>query len=344
MIPFWGTRESLPGPPRSWSCREIILSVIGEPHWEEFAARLSMGLIAEAMLEDSGREFDQELLQAAAERFRRAEGLLSAEQTQEWLESQDLSAEEWERFLVRRELLRAWGPRLEAQRVDLSSHPSFGDAFFAEALCSDYLPDARFRFSKLLALASQEESPPLPDVELRAAQLDARYPWMGGITARELGGVQVVLDVAEARIAERTSHEKIGAMMLERGLDWTHFDCQVVHLRDPGVADELLLCIHRDREALVPTLAHRAGAEVTRRSFFLQDVPEHVRSRLLGAQAGEVVGPVDEGTGASMLLVERRRAPSLEDEQLVAMARGLLERKILDEAWVGSLRRGGVHG
>ncbi|MBV1860775.1 MAG: hypothetical protein KUG77_20335, partial [Nannocystaceae bacterium] len=159
-----------------------------------------------------------------------------------------------------------------------------------------------------------------------------------------LARVRAVLERATDCIATRSTDDKLATMLAERELDWTRLDCDVLHLSDPDRAHELLLCARREGEPLLPTLARRAGARITSRSFFLQDIPERVRGRLVGARVGDLVGPIAEGRGTSVLLVRQRRGPTLADPGLVSMAREILERKILDEAWIGSLRRGGAHG
>lgn len=339
MRPFWGTKQGLPGPLGAWCYREIFVSTLGRPEWPRFARRLSLGLLAEAHLGERGEEVDEEDVRRAAEAFRRAEGLLTAEETEAWLASQDLLVEEWERFLVRRLLLERWGAWLSEQAVDLSGHPLFGEAFFAEAVCSDFLPDARLRFAKLLALA--EEGPPLElgDGRELARALDARYPWLDGVGAHAAARVQAVLARAERRLAEGTSAARLEAILQDRALDWMRLSCDEVSFDDDRIGRELVLCARRERQPLVPTLARRAGLHARRRSFLLEDAPSSVKGWLLAARPGELVGPVREGRGFRIYQLVERRPPSIDDAELVALARGLVEEQVLDAAWVRHRRR-----
>ena len=294
MRPYWGTKQALPGPLGIWNYREILVSVLGDPQWPRFARRLSMGLLAEAQLGERGEDVDEADVRRAAEAYRRTEGLLTAEETEAWLASQDLLAEEWERFLIRGLLLEREGPRLAEQAIDLSSHPVFGEAFFAEAVCSNFLPDARIRFAKLLALA--EEGPPLslPDAQALADQLDARHPWLEGIAAHDVARVHAVLARAERRLAEGTDDARIASLLQERTLDWTRIECFELRLPSEQVCRELVLCGRRERQPLVPVLARRAGVRARRHAFLLEHAPRFDKGWMAGALTGDVVGPVRE--------------------------------------------------
>lgn len=344
MRPYWGTKQALPGPLGIWNYREIMVSVLGDPQWPSFAQRLSLGLLAEAQLGERGEDVDEADVRRAAEAFRRAEGLLTAEETEAWLTSQDLLAEEWEGFLVRRLLLERWGPSLAEHAVDLSGHPLFAEALFAEAVCSDFLPDARIRFAKLLALA--EEGPPLtlPDGQALADELNARYPWLQGIAGHDVARVHAVLARAQQRLAEGTHDAEIAAMLHERTLDWTRVDGFELRVDSEQVCRELMLCARRERRPLVPTLAQRAGIRPRRRAFLLEDAPSSIKGWLAGAMPGDVVGPVRDGPQWTLYQLAERRAPSADDPQLVALARALLQEQRLDEAWVRHRRREASRG
>ncbi|HMJ11771.1 MAG TPA: hypothetical protein VK524_10185 [Polyangiaceae bacterium] len=344
MTPFWGTKQAMPGPLGVWNYREILISTLGGGEWPEFERRLSLGLLAEAHTNECGEGIDDEAVRRAAESYRRAEGLLTVEETEQWLAAQDLSHDDWEQYLVRGLLRARVGVRLTLPAHDLSRHAAFGEAFFGEAVFSDFLPDARARFAKLLALVAEGDPPPLPDSRELARDIALRYPWLGEVSEPSVARVHAVLARAQERIDTGTSAPRMAALIAERELEWTRLECYVVTLPSERIGRELVWCTRSERRPLVPELTRRAGVLARRQAFLLEDAPTPAKGALASAQPGSVVGPVRDGTTWKLYQLVSRRLPALTDADVVRMARINLEQQLLNEAWVRSRRREAAHG
>jgi hypothetical protein len=61
-------------------------------------------------------------------------------------------------------------------------------------------------------------------------------------------------------------------------------------------------------------VATLAGAAVEERTLVLEDVPDDMRSVLVGAHEGGLLGPVAAENGTLVLVVKARVAPTLDDD------------------------------
>lgn len=333
MTVFWGTKRALLGPLDVWTYRDCLLSVLEEPGWAEFARRLSLGLVAETYAAREAIEPDAAAVASAAEVYRRAERLLTVEEMEAWLRSQDLPFEEWERYIVRGVLLDQIGSRIHDtnEAVDLSGTERFGDAFFAEALCGNYLPDARDRFAQKLALAAEAGPLQLAD-GCDAPAILARYPWLREVTEDRLARVRGVIAVANQRLTAATTDARIRALIEQRRLDWTRLTCDVFLASDRQVARELVQCLRHEGERFVERAQHLPNVVHQVREFLLDEAPGAVQVGLLGAGHSEVAGPFVEADRHAVYWIRERRAPDSSDPDIWLRARASVEQSILKTA------------
>jgi len=96
-------------------------------------------------------------------------------------------------------------------------------------------------------------------------------------------------------------------------------------------AREAALCIRQD--GLDPAeVAAESGGEFTEGDWYLEEADPALRDHLLGAQEGEVLGPLRLNDGFVVVSVRAKRPPSEDDPALVARAsQVLLDRAVRRE-------------
>jgi hypothetical protein len=111
---------------------------------------------------------------------------------------------------------------------------------------------------------------------------------------------------------------------------------------DEDVAKEIVLCVKEDRRP-IDEVAAEAGLSAEATELWLEDVEEALRDALIGAQAGEVLGPLAWKEGHLVLTVGDKRMPSDDDVAVQARAEHtLLARTVEHEmanrvTWHGTL-------
>jgi hypothetical protein len=107
------------------------------PIWNTFA----IGLVAEKRADELELEFDDAEIDAAAEAFRYARDLITAEETEHWLTARGLTLDEFSDYFARQHCRNKLGDEVEAGDLNYASVPNdLRQLFAAELILSgDFL-------------------------------------------------------------------------------------------------------------------------------------------------------------------------------------------------------------
>ena len=114
-----------------------------------------------------------------------------------------------------------------------------------------------------------------------------------------------------------------------RRSDWVQVECTVLELSDEGMAREAALCVAEEGMSLAE-IAVRAGVPVTERTLSLEEAGPELAQPLLGASAGDVVGPVAIGDVFVFAAVRDKRVPTLDDPLVQTRVREEVRRRAID--------------
>src|SRR5439155_17001430 len=114
-----------------------------------------------------------------------------------------------------------------------------------------------------------------------------------------------------------------------RRSDWVQVECTVLELSDEGMGREAALCVAEEGMSLAE-IAVRAGVPVTERTLSLEEAGPELAQPLLGATAGDVVGPVAVGDRFVFAAVRSKRAPSLDDPVVRTRVHEEVRRRTID--------------
>jgi hypothetical protein len=277
-------------------------------HWGGLAAlerQAAAGIAALDRAAAAGRPLSEREIDAEVDLFRHEQKLLAAEEMTAWLARWELAYDD----------LLAYGGRVLARaRLDgrleelvASSAPDparVADVLWAETVCCGALAVWAWRLAG--QLASADAVGVSPDSELAAVE-----------------------QASEERSRRSLTQEVTAKVLQARRSDWVEVECTVLELRDEGMAREAALSV-ADEGLSLSEIAVRAGAPVAERTLSLEEAEPELARALLGATAGDVVGPVAMGNRFVFAAVRGKRAPTLDDPLVRTRVQEEVRRRAID--------------
>jgi hypothetical protein len=283
---------------------EVVEWARARGEWSALQHRV-LGLLArERELAAAGALPGAAEVQGAANNFRDRHKLLSGDELDVWLGRHDVSLQEWKDEL-RRSLLE---PADDASAV---SQEAVERACWVHAVCSGKLAAYARRLAEEVAIHLRDQPLTLAPDEL--AQLPEKR---------------------ERFCADQLQGPVLAAAIADNQVDWARLDLLCLIHRDEMVVREAALCVRIDGRELADVAAD-AGAELREISLLLDDAEPRLRTRLLAASPGELIGPLATGSDYQLVLVLRRVAPCLDD----ALVRRRAEETVIERALAGEVNR-----
>lgn len=276
--------------------------------WAEVERCVREGLACERRADVEGDPLGNGDVERAAEEFRYARGLLSGDETRDWLARWHLELDDWLGWLRRTLLRERWQGELSSIVAD---HPvmvgEFAAQVVAEAVLSGKLEQLTRKLAERVAVCDRLGTWGRP------AELKARFmAWCDAVVTEE---------AVERELASRL-------------LEWTQVDCGVLATPDEGVAREAALLVREDGVDLAEVAA-RAGLELEERRLHVGGAQSIGASHVLAAQPGDVIGPLEIDGDFVLLVIFSRDVPSAGDPE----ARSWAEREVVARAIENEVRR-----
>jgi hypothetical protein len=328
----------------SLAWEDVVLAGCLWGDWLDLETRVRDGLACLARYEDLDEEdaeavLGEEVVEASAAEFRYARDLVAASDLESWLERRGLTVDEWLDF-VRRNLLRdRWADEMDEIRDEWEIDPgAVAAALACEAVCGGLASDLAVRLAARAAIHARPDTV----TEGLGAQaqalatavpehlLERALPDLPAAVRRERLRAVAELDAAWTRFAAVTaSPEALRTLIGGRRLDWMRVGVEMVTAPVEDVARELALCVRIDRRPLAE-VAEEAGLSTQATEFWVEDVPEMLRDALIGAQSGDLLGPLAANEGHVVLVVGGKRLPSADDPAVRARAEHALLARAVD--------------
>jgi hypothetical protein len=304
----------------SYRLADALLCAALAGEWPALEAGILAGVACELRSEEEGSPLEDGELAEALRAFRYDRNLIAAEEAQEWLDGWDLTAEDWSAALERQLLRRRW-PAERADTVDEYELDDEGlaEIAWADLVCSGALEALVQGLAERVAVAAGTAGADPPPPLAGAAPLP---PWLGisegesDPAVRRLAGI---IAVAEEHRREELSPQKLRAAIAARPLDWTYVEAVRLVLPTEAMAAEAALRVREDGETL-DAVGLDVGAPVEKWRGFLETAEAGLRTRLVSASEGELLGPMREPAGLALLQVVSRRVPVESDPVVRAHA------------------------
>ncbi len=311
-----------------------------EPAWQELLRLLAAELKAEA--EDLDPE--DEAIDAAAEQFRYAHDLITAEETERWLAERGLGLGDFSAWIVR----QYWGREIEEaepEQVDFLSAPrEQREVLRQELIFSDEFDGMALRLSSRVAAAREHETDS-PEADALADEESAFLArsglehagvasWLeklgrGETWLRECLTMEAIYHRERAAVLSREACEReIAALRVPL----TRFEVETIELDSLDAAREALLCA-RDDGMSMEAVAAEGRYPYRRPAVLLEEIPEDLQPIFLGVRAGDILDPIPRGEGFHVFRIVEKAEPDLSDPAVRERAEArILERHFAELA------------
>ena len=323
--------------------RDVVFSVGGEEYrwedvvraarlwgdWDRLRAKTAEGIACLGRLEEEEVSLTDDEVESAADEFRYARDLVSADDMEKWLARWGLTAEAWMDY-IRSSLVREKLSSETSEPVpqDPPSPEEVDRRILAEAVCSGELDRLARRLAGLAAFDARETESMSESGAPREAD-------------RRKENRLEDLEASFRRVREKAvTPEAIESQIRSCQTEWTRIDCKHISFPREEMAREAVLCIREDGTRIT-RVAGEAQSMVRREEISIENFEPDLRDRFLGARAGDLVGPFGSGGEFHIYLVLDKVLPSATDAAIVARAQeaivnGLVERETNDRVkWRG---------
>jgi hypothetical protein len=304
-----------------------------DPIWNELLRLVA----AEKKGDESELEMDDSVIDAAAEAFRYEHDLITAEETERWLEERGLTLNDFSDYFVRH-YWRNVIEDAEPEAVEFISAPNeLRELLIVELILSGELDRIAKRLSWRVAASRDVKTNGL-DPELITAE-KARFfersrmdeadlsDWLGGISRDSEWFNNALLMEAihrqkcENLLTKQAREHEVAALRLPL----TRFELETVELDSLDAAREALLCV-RDDGMTMAEVAEEGRYPYRRVEVLLEDLPEDLQQRFLSVSAGDILEPIARGDGFHLCRVIEKAEPNADDPAV----RDRAEQRILD--------------
>lgn len=317
---------------------DILLAGVAWGDWAALEARARDGLLCLARLDDLDEDDDDALdeddVEAASAEFRYARDLIAAADLEAWLERRGLTVEVWLDHIRRALLLERWADDLDEIRDEYEADDDeVTAAALCDALCGGLAADLAARLAGRAAIhaSTAEAAGAAAAVPVDAPDevLQRVLPDLPGPERRRRLDALAALEAAWQRFAAGVvTPEALRALMVSRRLEWVRVVMQGVLTADEDVAREVAMCVRVDRRP-IEEVAEEAGQVAETLEWWLDELDGPLHDALVGAQVGELLGPLPWKEQHLVFVVQAKQLPAEDDPAVQARAeRALLARTV----------------
>lgn len=324
---------------RGFTAKDVVdcALVRGEidPLWKEFLRVAQCDRLAN----ERELELDDSALDSAAIAFRYKHDLITAEETERWLEDRGVSLAEFSDYFGRQYWGRSYSGTLDPPKSSYEmAPPEEKDLFLVDLILSGSLDRMADRLSYRVAAQADEAGDNNASVGeerlrfLAAAKIDRAKPadWLA-----QLGRDQKWLDetlateaVYQRRVSQILTEQALQKELAPMQLNLTRFQLETVEVDSRDAAAEVVACVRNDGME-ISEVAEESRYPFHRSEVLLEDIPSEQQQRFLSVKAGTLFDPFPRGDAFEVWRVKTRTEPSLQDPVI----RGRLESRIIDRCF-----------
>jgi len=308
-----------------------------QPAWTRLLLLVECEKRAADFAEEDGGAPDEAALQSRSDEFRYERELISAEETDRWLEDRGLTLEDFNAYFLRHYWADTLDEPTEPEALDFRSAPdAFRDLLRAELLLSGEFDRMARALSWRFAAAhvegnqlAQHLAAGEPSGQLNAIEPDdaSLQDWSArlGCDPGWLGAVRE-LETAYQRHCERLlTAERLEHSLGSLRLPLTRLELETIDLDSLDAVREALLCVREDG-APMSEVAADGRYPYRRTEVVVEDLPAELQQKLLSAVPGEVLEPLAHADGFQLCRLLGKTGPDLTDDHV----RDRVERQILE--------------
>jgi len=323
----------------SYTVRDLIDAAFfrGElsPIWAEMARILA----ANKQAAELDLEINATALDEASEKFRYEHDLITAEETEQWLEARGLTLEEFSDFFAR----HCWDSALKREAVAteeidyLAAPADLRELLTAELILSGELDGMATRLGRRVAASCNGgcgNVEPTSILEERQAFFER-----AGIAPAQLADLLGQLQRDNAWFEEMLRMEALLRSKVDTlptldararefrslRLPFTRFVVEIIELESHDAAREALLCVRNDGLSM-SEVANEGRYPYRCAEVLLEDVPENLQQKFISVRPGSLLDPIPQGDGFQLWRVVEKHDPNPEDPAV----RERIDQRIID--------------
>jgi hypothetical protein len=322
---------------RGFTVKEVIDCAVVrgeiEPVWKDFVRVAECDRLAN----ERGLELDDSALDSAAIAFRYKYDLITAEETERWLEDRGVSLTEFSEYFAHQYWGRSYiGTVDPPQSGYQSASPEEKDLFLIDLILSGSLGRMAERLSYRVAARAAETGDNMGSVtEERArflvrAKIDDLADWLAQLGRDEqwLDEILAAEAVYQRRVSQIVTEQTLQKELTSMQLNLTRFQLETVEVDSRDAAAEVVACVRNDGMEM-SEVAEESRYPFHRSEVLLEDISPEQQQRFLSIKAGTLFDPVPRGDGFEVWRVKTRTEPSLQDPAI----RARLERRIVERCF-----------
>lgn len=329
---------------------DVVLFALATGRWDALERAARQGMQAATQWERSGQPLPQDEIDAAAQEFRYDRDLITARETEAWLEARGLGIRDWMAH-IRRQVLRRLPPPPGAAPAPPPDPREVEDALRVDLLCSGEGGPLAQRLAERAAGwhaaraggipdSAASATPPAP-TRLTDKILGDRLPSLPLARAHER--IRLLADVDRGfdrfqvmALTDAALDKEVG----RRRLEWIRIDCRALGFDSEARAREAALCVREDGLSL-DTVSADAHVAPHDSRFFLEEMDPELRPVFMAAKPVDLVGPLlYEGSHTLFRILDKVLPTGTDPEVRRRAEASVLARAVADEVqhrvrWLG---------
>ena len=312
----WGGAVFAAGP-RVFTVRDVIYAGQLRGELDSTTAKLQLATAREDQAAEERLEPDLQAIAALSEQWRYGRDLITAEETERWLEERGLTLDDFNDYF-----LRQYWSGAPAAHLAVVADDSFSSDQWEELVRVELLLSGQFdRLAEQLAWRAAARnpagsgaatlSPPAreqfaPAME-KLASLGVGEDWFEEMLELEALFQRECAAVLTGEARART----LGVLRMPL----TRLELEVIDVESRDAAREAALCIREDG-ASIGDVARDGRYPHQRLETLVEDLPADLQQTFLCAAPGELLGPFERGDGFQLSQLVRKIEPGLGDPQV----------------------------
>lgn len=298
--------------------------------WKDFLRTVE----ADRQANEEGCEVDDSALDAASVAFRYEHDLITAEETERWLEDRGLSLPEFSEHFGRRYWGRTYPGEIKPAELSYqAASPDEKDLFLIDLTLLGEIDRMADRLSWRIAAQAEK---PVDDAEAIAEQRDhfltrakidrdGLADWLAQL-GRDEDWLNELLrwEVAyQRRTGSLIGEKDLQRELISMRLLLTRFEIEMIEVDSRDAAAEVVACVRNDGMEMAE-VAEESRYPFHRSEVLLEDLASELQQQFLSVKAGALLEPIPREDSFQVCRVKTRIEPTLQD----APIRERLEERI----------------
>lgn len=309
-----------------------------EPLWSEHLRWRAAENSAQAL----GAEVDRSAIDEASVAFRYEYDLITAEETERWLEARALTLGDFSEHFVRQYWVKTLGTRAQLEQREFLGAPiEERETFVTDLIFSGDLDRLAGQLAwRVAAIASSKERPEQAAVAeervrfLQRSAIDAAdlEPWLDALGRsaswlEEMLVLEAAYRLSSARVLTPDGFKReISSLRLPL----TRLEVEMIELDSRDAAREALMCVREDGRSM-EEVAREGRYPYRRREMVLEQIPVEQQQSFLSLTPGSILQPQERDDGFVLSRLIAKHEPKLDDPQVRArIEQRLLQRHFSD--------------